>query len=643
MNTLYPLEKNLKPLKTDQQSSNTIRFEKLKRHSEMIAALGSGLIVLIAYFLMPTMPKTSIILYLLAFVMGGFVKAKEGIETLVQEKEIDVNLLMIIAAIGAAAIGYWLEGAVLIFIFSLSGALESYTEAKSERDLSKLMKMKPETARVVDENGVEREVKIEQLQEGDLLIIRPGERIAADGIVQEGFSSVEQAMITGESMPAEKELGDEVYAGTMNGSGSLIVKVTRAGEDSVFAKIIRHIEQARNEVPASQTRIERIEKVYAKAILSITVLLLFLPHYLLDWSWSETVYRAMVFLVVASPCALVASIMPAVLSAISSGARKGILFKSGRQLELLSDVKVIAFDKTGTLTKGKPVVTDFIPAQGMDSHELLTALASIESLSEHPIAKAIVQKAQTEGIRLSRPAHLQAITGLGVEAEYLGQRWRVGKPKMFVQITNEIQELVQGLEMEGKTTILAERAGQIVGVVALRDTLRDEANTMVQQLKKMGLKVVMLTGDQEVTAKTIAKEAGIDQVYSNLLPEDKVKAVKELRQHYGKVAMIGDGVNDAPALATANVGVAMGGAGSDVALETADLVLMNDELSKIPQAIRLGKRTQRIVKQNMVFALLVICSLILANFLQEMTLPFGVIGHEGSTLLVILNGLRLLR
>nr|WP_276308551.1 heavy metal translocating P-type ATPase [Thermoflavimicrobium daqui] len=609
----------------------------------MIAALGSGLIVLIAYFLMPTMPKTSIILYLLAFVMGGFVKAKEGIETLVQEKEIDVNLLMIIAAIGAAAIGYWLEGAVLIFIFSLSGALESYTEAKSERDLSKLMKMKPETARVVDENGVEREVKIEQLQEGDLLIIRPGERIAADGIVQEGFSSVEQAMITGESMPAEKELGDEVYAGTMNGSGSLIVKVTRAGEDSVFAKIIRHIEQARNEVPASQTRIERIEKVYAKAILSITVLLLFLPHYLLDWSWSETVYRAMVFLVVASPCALVASIMPAVLSAISSGARKGILFKSGRQLELLSDVKVIAFDKTGTLTKGKPVVTDFIPAQGMDSHELLTALASIESLSEHPIAKAIVQKAQTEGIRLSRPAHLQAITGLGVEAEYLGQRWRVGKPKMFVQITNEIQELVQGLEMEGKTTILAERAGQIVGVVALRDTLRDEANTMVQQLKKMGLKVVMLTGDQEVTAKTIAKEAGIDQVYSNLLPEDKVKAVKELRQHYGKVAMIGDGVNDAPALATANVGVAMGGAGSDVALETADLVLMNDELSKIPQAIRLGKRTQRIVKQNMVFALLVICSLILANFLQEMTLPFGVIGHEGSTLLVILNGLRLLR
>ncbi|WP_420824105.1 heavy metal translocating P-type ATPase [Thermoflavimicrobium daqui] len=637
------MEKNLKPLKTDQQSSNTIRFEKLKRHSEMIAALGSGLIVLIAYFLMPTMPKTSIILYLLAFVMGGFVKAKEGIETLVQEKEIDVNLLMIIAAIGAAAIGYWLEGAVLIFIFSLSGALESYTEAKSERDLSKLMKMKPETARVVDENGVEREVKIEQLQEGDLLIIRPGERIAADGIVQEGFSSVEQAMITGESMPAEKELGDEVYAGTMNGSGSLIVKVTRAGEDSVFAKIIRHIEQARNEVPASQTRIERIEKVYAKAILSITVLLLFLPHYLLDWSWSETVYRAMVFLVVASPCALVASIMPAVLSAISSGARKGILFKSGRQLELLSDVKVIAFDKTGTLTKGKPVVTDFIPAQGMDSHELLTALASIESLSEHPIAKAIVQKAQTEGIRLSRPAHLQAITGLGVEAEYLGQRWRVGKPKMFVQITNEIQELVQGLEMEGKTTILAERAGQIVGVVALRDTLRDEANTMVQQLKKMGLKVVMLTGDQEVTAKTIAKEAGIDQVYSNLLPEDKVKAVKELRQHYGKVAMIGDGVNDAPALATANVGVAMGGAGSDVALETADLVLMNDELSKIPQAIRLGKRTQRIVKQNMVFALLVICSLILANFLQEMTLPFGVIGHEGSTLLVILNGLRLLR
>ncbi|SFI85473.1 heavy metal translocating P-type ATPase [Thermoflavimicrobium dichotomicum] len=642
MNALYPLEKKIQPLET-RKARRSVFIEKCTQHGEMIAAMSSGILVLLAYLWGNPSSYLSTVLFLLAYVIGGFAKAKEGIQTLVHEKELDVNLLMIFAAIGAAMIGYWLEGSMLIFIFAVSGALESYTVAKSERDLSNLIKMKPETARILDEHGQEREVRIEELKKDDLMIVRPGERIAADGIVQEGFSSVDQSMITGEPLPAEKEPNDEVFAGTINGSGSLVVKVTRAGEESVFAKIIRHIEQARNEVPVTQTRIERLEKVYAKAVLGITALLLVLPHYLLGWNWSETVYRAMVFLVVASPCALVASIMPAVLSAISNGARKGILFKSGYQLEMLSDARVVAFDKTGTLTQGKPKVTDFLVFQEMARDELLAAVGSIESLSEHPIAQAIVRFAQKTKEKWSRPSELQAITGWGVKAKYQGEIWRIGKPKMFGNMDGEISQVVEKMEQEGKTVVLVEKTGKVVGLIALQDTVRPEAKAIVQQLKQMGLKVAMLTGDQQVTAEAIAKEVGIDLVYSDCLPEDKVSIVKDLRERFGKVVMVGDGVNDAPALATASIGVAMGGAGSDVALETADLVLMNDDLDRIPQVLRLGKRVQRIVKQNMALALTVICLLILANFLQVMTLPFGVIGHEGSTLLVILNGLRLLR
>jgi Cd2+/Zn2+-exporting ATPase len=583
--------------------------------------------------------------YLTAYIIGGFAKAREGILTLIRERELDVNLLMFLAAGGAAAIGHWAEGGMLVFIFSLSGALETYTMARSERDLSSLLTMKPETARVVDEAGNERFVSAAELRKGDRVLVKPGERIPADGRVIKGHSSAYQAAITGEPLPVEKAPGDEVFAGTMNGDGALVLEVARAGEDSLFARIVKLIEEAKTRVPRSQHRVERLERLYARAILIATLLIMVLPGMIGEWTWSESVYRAMVFLVVASPCALVASIMPALLSAMSNGARKGLLFKSGIHLESLAEVKVAAFDKTGTLTEGKPRVTDVVAFGGWKEERLLQAVASIERMSEHLLAEAVVEEARRRGLMLDRPERMTAYPGRGVSAEYAGMVWRIGKPKWFEQMTEhpEIWETVTRLESEGKTVILAEADGRIAGCLALMDRLRPEAARIVRELQSLGIRVAMLTGDQKETALSIAREAGIELVYSDLLPEDKVRIVEELSRTHGRVAMIGDGVNDSPALAAASVGLAMGGAGTDVALETADLVLMNDDLSRIPYAVRLGQRLKSVIRQNIVFALSVIVVLVAANFAQWMNLPVGVVGHEGSTILVILNGLRLLR
>jgi Cd2+/Zn2+-exporting ATPase len=620
-------------------------FREWRRHGEMVAAALCGVLLLAAWVLEQGGVRSAAWVYLTAYIIGGFAKAREGILTLIRERELDVNLLMFLAAGGAAAIGHWAEGGMLVFIFSLSGALETYTMARSERDLSSLLTMKPETARVVDEAGNERFVSAAELRKGDRVLVKPGERIPADGRVIKGHSSAYQAAITGEPLPVEKAPGDEVFAGTMNGDGALVLEVARAGEDSLFARIVKLIEEAKSRVPRSQHRVERLERLYARAILIATLLIMVLPGMIGEWTWSESVYRAMVFLVVASPCALVASIMPALLSAMSNGARKGLLFKSGIHLESLAEVKVAAFDKTGTLTEGKPRVTDVVAFGGWKEERLLQAVASIERMSEHLLAEAVVEEARRRGLMLDRPERMTAYPGRGVSAEYAGMVWRIGKPKWFEQMTEhpEIWETVTRLESEGKTVILAEADGRIAGCLALMDRLRPEAARIVRELQSLGIRVAMLTGDQKETALSIAREAGIELVYSDLLPEDKVRIVEELSRTHGRVAMIGDGVNDSPALAAASVGLAMGGAGTDVALETADLVLMNDDLSRIPYAVRLGQRLKSVIRQNIVFALSVIVVLVAANFAQWMNLPVGVVGHEGSTILVILNGLRLLR
>ncbi|MCC3371943.1 heavy metal translocating P-type ATPase [Cohnella sp. REN36] len=616
----------------------------IAQYGEGAAALASGALMVVAWGLGHANHGWSVAVYLLAFAVGGFVKAKEGLHTLFAERDLDVNLLMIVAALGAASIGYWSEGALLIFIFSVSGALESYTMERSRRDLSSLMNVKPETA-VRCRDGEETVVPVEQLSVGDLVLVRPGERIPADGVVREGASAVNQASITGESVPVDRSVGDEVFAGTVNGQGALFVEVTQPSESTLVARIIRLVQEAQSEKPASQMFIERFERLYARAILSATLLLILLPPPLFGWTWSETLYKAMVFLVVASPCALVASIMPAMLSAISNSARKGLLFKGGAHLENLARVRVVAFDKTGTLTNGRPVVTDLAAFEGMTETELLLAAASVESLSEHPLAKAIVLRAEAQGLKPERPTSFEALTGWGIRATWRGESWEIGKPaaQRGERWTEEVQSVIDRLERQGKTVTVIRRGQTAVGVVALQDTVREQAKLAVAAIRNMGAEVAMLTGDQERTARAIAKEAGIGLVYSELLPQDKVNVLKDLRRVYGPVAMVGDGVNDTPALATASVGIAMGGAGSDAALETADLVLMNDGIERIAGAIALGRRTRTIVKQNVSFAVAVIACLIAANFVTGIALPLGVVGHEGSTILVILNGLRLLR
>lgn len=611
---------------------------------EVLTALLCGGCLVLAWAISGFSELFSIILYGISLLAGGFRKAKEGIEALIKEKDLDVNLLMVLAAIGACTIGYWAEGAVLIFIFAVSGALESYTMGRSSKDISALMELKPETA-MLYVDGHETEVPIEQLEVGNLILVRPGERIPADGRVSEGKSFVNEASLTGESEPVDKKVGDDVFAGTLNGQGALFVEVTRTSESSLFSKIIKLVQEAQSEKPASQRFIEKFESRYAKVIVAVTLMLILIPPLLLQWTWEDTFYKAMVFLVVASPCALVASIMPAMLSAISNGARKGLLMKGGAYLELLADTKVVAFDKTGTLTMGKLRVTDLIPLGGRSEEEVLQIAASVERLSEHPIAKAIIQEAKLRKLPVEHSAGLQAITGSGVEAVYKGSTWKVGKPDFAEpsHLSEELKNRIRTLQNSGKTVIVLDGEQETAALIALQDQIRPEAKQTVARLKELGIRCVMLTGDQPRTAAAIGSEARVDEVYAELLPEQKLDMIKKLREQYGHVLMVGDGVNDAPALAGATVGVAMGAAGSDAALETADVVLMNDEISRIEDAVRLGKRTSRIVKQNLIFAVAVISLLIVSNFVSEIPLPLGVIGHEGSTILVILNGLRLLR
>lgn len=618
-------------------------------NSEMQAALGSGLLMLIAWAASGWSDVLSVLLYVVSYTVGGWIKAKEGVETLVKERDLDVNLLMIAAALGAASIGYWNEGAMLIFIFALSGALESYTMERSKKDISSLMALKPATA-VRIEQGAMSEVSIDLLAIGDLLLVRPGELIPADGTVCRGESAVNQASITGESLPVEKTPGSEVFAGTVNGEGPLYIEVTKSAADTLFARIIKMVEEAENEVPDSQRFIKRLESVYARVVVAATVLLIVLPPFLLDWSWSGTFYKAMVFLVVASPCALVSSIMPAMLSAISKSARKGILFKGGVHLENMARTSVVAFDKTGTLTEGVPRVTDFIAAEGFDRQELLGVCASIEKLSRHPLAEAIVRLAEEEQVELHPIQESKSVTGWGIEGSVHGQLWRIGKSNQLDEIAGQSGEemlywtrLRHSFEAEGKTVSLILTGGMIAGMIALQDTVRPQAEAAVRKLQKLGIKVAMLTGDRAEAAQAIAAQTGVDMVFAGLLPEDKVAHIKALREQYGHVIMVGDGVNDAPALATATVGMGMGMRGSGAALEIADVVLMNDNIEEISSTIALARRSQRIVKQNMIFAVTVIACLMLGNFVQGIALPFGVVGHEGSTILVILNGLRLLR
>lgn len=627
------------------------RFSQLaEEHPDAVTAALCGILVIfgslalqfgwlgLAVFILPA-----------AYVIGGYSSAREGLTTLVQERELDVDLLMIVAALGAAGLGLWrreyhliVDGAVLILIFAVSGALEGYAMQRTERSIRSLMSLTADTARVVL-YGDEREVAIAKLEIGDRILVKPGEIIPTDAIIIEGFSTLNQASITGESMPVEKTIGDEVYAGTINGFGALQLEVHKTPASSLIQRVIRLVQQAQTEAPPSQQFVEKFERGYARLIVVLGLLLAILPPFVLGWNWEDTIYRALIFLVVASPCALMASIMPALLSGIANGAKQGILFKSGADLEIIGKVRAIAFDKTGTLTTGKPQVIQIVPAAGYTETEVLQLAAALEVYSEHAIAQAIVQAAQQQQLQLPTATDVQAKVGQGIIGKVNNQIITIGKAE-FVQATAELTQVSHQLQAAGKTVVWVAKSEEILGIIAVADTLRPEATNMIKHLKKLGVEhIIMLTGDNQQTAEYIAQELGIDEVYAGLLPEDKVQVIKELQKQYQTVAMVGDGINDAPALAQASVGIAMGISGSDVALETADIVLMADRLEQLAKAIILGRRAQNVVKQNIVFALSCIVLLLAANFLGSITMPLGVIGHEGSTVIVTLSGLRLLR
>jgi Cd2+/Zn2+-exporting ATPase len=633
--------------------ANISLLDRFKNHLDAVAAFACAILVLLGWQLLNLgWIGVALLILTTAYVVGGFDSAREGLTTLVEEKELDVDLLMIVAALGAAILGLWrreyymiVDGAVLILIFAISGALEGYAMQRTERSIRGLMSLTTDTARRLH-NGQERTVPVTQLQIGDQVLVKPGELVPTDGLVVEGWSTLNQASITGESIPVEKTVGDEVFAGTINGNGALRLQIHQPPESSLIQRVIRLVQQAQTEAPPSQQFIERVERGYAKVIVIAGILLGTLPPFVLGWTWENTIYRALIFLVVASPCALMASIMPTLLSGIASGARQGILFKNGAQLERIGQVRAIAFDKTGTLTTGKLQVVNILATQS--SEHLLQVAAALESLSEHPIGEAIVQAARQHHLTWPTAINGQAQTGQGITGMIENQKAVVGKAA-FVQsqatgLTSALLEQSQEWEAAGQTVVWVAYAGNILGMIAVADTVRPMAAQAIAHLKRLGIeKIVMLTGDNARTAHGIAQPLGIDQVYADLSPEDKVNVIRQLQKQHHTVAMVGDGINDAPALAQASVGVAMGTAGSDVALETADVVLMADRLERLERAIRLGRRAQRIIKQNIVFALSFVVILLILNFAGDITLPFGVLGHEGSTVVVTLSGLRLLR
>ncbi|WP_413485918.1 heavy metal translocating P-type ATPase [Brochothrix thermosphacta] len=620
-------------------------IEKMTEYKELIAVGIAGVLIAIALILSAFNDvKVATACYLLAYIIGGYAKAKEGLLETFEKKALNVELLMIMAAIGSALIGYWMEGAILIFIFGISGALETYAMNKSKKEITALMGMQPQEAWRIEEDGATVLVPVTELNINDRVLIKPGEQVPTDGVVSEGETTINEAAITGESLPVLKTPGKEVFAGTLNGSGAIEIRMTKLTSETVFQKIIDLVATAQAEQSPAEQFIERFEGRYVKVILGIVGLMLIVPHYLVGWDWTTTFYRAMILLVVASPCALVASITPASLAAISNGAKRGILVKGGSYIEALSEVKTIVLDKTGTLTQGRPTDVSIYSLPLLEEAEILAILSGIERQSNHPIAQSICRQLEKQGVVSQQEFLVEEFPGWGIKGTVAGITYKVGKESWMNQVSVKQFLKASGFNapIVGKTVVFMERDDEVVLMATLEDEVRPEAQAAIAEIQALGIQTIMLTGDNETTAKKISTTAGVPVYIANCLPADKVTEIKKLKGNNDLIAMVGDGINDAPALAIADVGIAMG-KGTDVALETADVVLMKDDLTQIASTIKLSRKMKRIVKQNISFSIGVMLILIVSNFFQMMNLPFGVIGHEGSTILVILNSLRLLR
>lgn len=589
----------------------------------------------------------SAISYAASIIIGGYELFKKGIKNLFR-LQFDMNTLMTVAIIGAAAIGEWGEGATVVILFAISEVLERYSMEKARQSIRSLMDIAPKEA-LIRRGSEEITVNVDDIQVGDVMIVKPGQKLAMDGVVIKGTSTINQAAITGESVPVTKTIDDEVFAGTLNEEGLLEVKVTKRVEDTTISKIIHLVEEAQAERAPSQAFVDRFAKYYTPAIMILALGIAVVPPLFVGADWGDWVYRGLALLVVGCPCALVISTPVSIVTAIGNAAKNGVLIKGGIHLEEAGRLSAIAFDKTGTLTKGVPEVTDVVTFGTKNENELLSIAAVIEKGSQHPLASAIVRKAENLGEDLTLVVEdFQSITGKGVKANVNGELYYVGSPKLFAELHSDISvetnQRIEELQKQGKTVMVLGTEQQILALIAVADEVRDSSTVVIKQLHEIGIKkTIMLTGDNQATAEAIGRRLNVTDVKADLMPQDKLDYIKQLRKDYGKVAMIGDGVNDAPALAASTVGIAMGGAGTDTALETADIALMADDLSKLPYTIRLSRKTLAIIKQNLTFSLgikLLALALIVPGWL---TLWLAIFADMGATLIVTLNSLRLLK
>lgn len=577
-----------------------------------------------------------------SLLVGGYYAMRDAWQS-IRERQLDIDVLMIVAAMGAAVLGQWAEGALLLVLFGLGHALEHLAMDRARHAMEALADLAPKTALVL-RDGIELEVPVEDLLRGDRVLVKPGQRIPADGVVLEGSSAVDQAAITGESMPVDKAPGSLVFAGTVNGEGLLSVEVSKLARDSSLARMVQLVAEAQTEKSPTQRLVTRFEKIFVPVVL-IGVVALIAGPLMIGMPFAETFYRAMAVLVAASPCALAIATPSAVLAGVARAARGGVLIKGGAHLENLRSLSVIAFDKTGTITTGKPSVTDVIVLQG-DEAMLLATAASVESRSGHPLAQAVVQAARSHNLTWPAASDVQAINGKGMQALVSSRKVSIGNLRLFEHddVPEAVREQVVGLESLGKTTMLVRADGAFIGLLALADTPRAGMREVFARLASLGVRqTIMLTGDNEEVAKAVAESVGISDVRAGLLPEDKLKVIDALMRAHGQVAMVGDGVNDAPAMARATTGIAMGGAGTDVALEIADVVLMGDDLSRLPFAITLSRASHNVIRQNLWAAFGVVALLIPATLFGWASMGIAVLIHEGVTVLVVINALRLLR
>ena len=627
-----------------QSNKNSIQTNKNKNDNGLV--IFSGVLIALGFIGSFTgiSPLMSTILYAIAMVISGYKPVKSAFYA-IKSRSLDMNVLMSAAAIGAAIIGEWLEGATVVWLFAIGNYLQNKSIERTRNSIRNLMDLAPPEAWVQVGSEIIKK-PVEEITVGDIIIVKPGDKIPLDGEIIQGESSVNQAPITGESIPVDKNIGDTVYAGTINEHGSLEIKVTKLVEDTTISKIIHLVEEAQEQKAPTEAFVDKFASIYTPVVFILALAIMVLPPLLGFGTWGEWFYKGLELLVVACPCALVISTPVAIVSAIGNAAKNGVLIKGGTFLEKAGAITAIAFDKTGTLTEGKPKVTE-IKALNVSEEELLSIALTLEDYSTHPIAKSIVGYANEKGIQPKNGELFKSIVGKGVQATIQEDIYYAGNLKLFEEMNVSLEDVknhVQEIQSKGKTVVIIGTQNQIIGIIAVSDTIRETSASALKALKQSGVnQTVMLTGDNEGTAKMIASEANVNRYFAELLPEDKVDAIKKLQNEGHKVAMVGDGINDAPALATADLGIAMGGAGTDTAMETADIVLMADNLDKLPHTMKLSRKALTIIKQNIWFSIIIKVIALVLIFPGWLTLWMAVLSDTGAALIVILNALRLLK